>query len=114
METVCKKCGEEISLDFAFENAGHTYCEKCANDLFIHCRYCDGYELKEHSIKVNDGRMKISVCKSCCEDNFFLCNDCGEYHSDFDRYETCGGNHICYSCIDEYNHCNICEKYHKK
>jgi hypothetical protein len=51
------------------------------------------------------------LCENCLSDDYFYCEDCGEYCCN-DDWNDVDGQGVCDSCLDNYFYCEICNKYH--
>ena len=72
------------------------------------CCYCDE-EFSEDDIQEINGDY---YCQSCIDDNFSICEDCGEYIPNDDIIQTGEGNYVCDNCLQQnYSRCNDCEEY---
>lgn len=85
-EIKCDHCGSVVTADEISSVEGHgKICQSCLDNDFSYCEILDGYDLSENFTKVfnklRDGRFEESyVSNKALEDNYFQCDDCGEYH----------------------------------
>lgn len=103
----CENCGCNIEEDEVRWVGDYAYCEDCVT----WCEDCEEYELNDDIVRINYigswGSDHRYVC-SCCAENYWCCDNCGEYWDDDDLVHTEEGNHYCPDCNDSYGYCENC------
>ena len=89
-EEGCAAFNERIDLEF--DSDGDTCCE---------CGECT-----DHAVEINGSYY----CRSCAEEGFTRCDDCGEWVDRDNSYYICDRD-ICESCLDNYTRCDHCDEY---
>lgn len=109
----CEECGRYVDNDDMCEVIGQFgdsvwMCEDCRDEK---CFYCDGYH-KYYMDRYHDS-YEVNGCiysEEYCENNFYWCEQCEEYHryeDDCEYYEDTDG-----SGTREYNYNNYRREYH--
>ena len=119
----CAHCGEVLNRYNDYYEVIHTdsdrwdepflVCDSCATNHYSYCDGCDMWFEPSHMTDTRDGER----CESCLDD-YFECNECGEYvHRDdgwFDDYgdfycndcrrdDTIGSYHSHHGCFKSFN-----------
>ena len=108
----CRDCGRIFDIDNT-DNQGYIeideeyICKDCAEN-YIRCAYCEDMVYKEDCVTTEYGQY----CRTCFEENFVLCSDCGCFeHIDNAHYVSSRNDYICDSCyLDDYATCESCER----
>lgn len=100
----CCSCGCETDH--------RVFCYNCDpgenNDDREYCECCEEYYDSEDMVRVHDRRgNEIWVCSSCCDNDFYRCEHCGEYHTRDNVTEISNGDYYCNDCLEEY--CVCCD-----
>lgn len=101
--------------DFGIDPSGCTdewyedYLHECG---FEQCDICGNWVDDNHARWIEDDYT--IVCDDCLKENYFCCEDCGEWHSRDEMIITANGEHICEDCYnDHYFTCEECgDVYH--
>lgn len=104
---LCIMCADEIDE--------YLYCEACDEDTNT-CYECDEIYRDGSTTTVYNSEhdRNVEICRSCLNELYTYCEDCGEYHPDenttwLSYYET----NICDNCLDNnYRYCDECKEYH--
>lgn len=92
----CEDCGNTICYDCSGYVDGYgRVCEHCLNDGYFYCYYCNEYYSLEDDEVIYVGDEKY--CKTCADDLFSTCDECGKYLRDKDKCE-----------IDDMTYCDEC------
>lgn len=114
----CRNCHSEItntigllSLEYSpyslakFESTIY-YCNECTTT----CSCCDDKILFDDSRSYNDD----IYCDSCFNDSYFICDRCGETHSNDYMYNAFD-NSYCQDCFEQYYFiCQNCDETHSR
>ena len=110
-ELICKDCGRII--DTATENYietadGDFVCADCMSDYRM-CRDCGEYFPRDN-MYLAYGEY---VCETCMEENYTVCDRCGELICNDDIYYTRDGRYLCDDCLpwEDYYYCHECGEY---
>lgn len=101
---LCIVCGDEISEGlYCDDHDNMTTCDECGD----RCNSDDLYRVYDRN------GNEIWVCENCRED-YYYCEECGEYH----HYErmTCINDdyYVCDDCLDHYyTRCEECGEYYR-
>lgn len=44
-----------------------------------------------------------TICSECLDENYFICNYCGDLYNYSEEYVTDNGDSICSGCVEDYN-----------
>lgn len=114
---ICAECGciiEDADRVEPYKRKDGQYiCEHCRENYYVYCSECEEL-VHEDDVVVVDGEW---VCEDCLEnsDNYFRCDDCGEWHNRYrgrwlnNYYRVSGGGIICEDCFrEDYYQCDDC------
>lgn len=106
--TNCMNCGctDEELFTVVVDGEEKTLCADCLYDMgWERCGDCG--EWTEDIISINDGENY--VCESCA-DNYYRCDECGDYYTRDRVYMDDYGNVVCCDCYDNqgYSTCADC------
>lgn len=104
-----------LCKDFGLDPSGchdewyEDYLHDCG---FERCDICGEWVDADYSRWIED--EYTMVCENCLEENYFCCDDCGEWHSRDKMIRTANDEHICEDCYtNSYFTCEECgEVYH--
>ena len=104
----CEHCGETWDEDYYLhysEINGEYVCENCAT----YCEYEDDWEYNGYVTYVES--VDSYVSENCLENEFYYCEECGEYFLYDDVTETRNGDFVCNHCLEysgRYVFCDDC------
>ena len=93
----CYECGEYVHEDDVIWGDDEAYCQDCADEYLYRCWECDEYPAEDNMIYDQDGN---SMCTSCFENNYHLCDDCGCFVDRYDANHTDNGTYCDY-CYED-------------
>lgn len=108
----CDECGKAFSIDelHYVESEDFLICENClesSNDYKI-CNDCgEVFNFSREGIQLANGDY---ICEDC-RDNYFYCENCGEYYHNDEYNEDEDGNALCENCYNEYEQENLLHNY---
>ena len=114
----CSLCLEQLDDSFVKGENGAKYCENCvkSNHLEV-CSYpgCNTYLNQNELFITRNGFL----CKKHFLENYFVCPECGTYHSKQFGYKVISAEgkkvFVCHSCFNEsFFKCDSCGETHKK
>jgi len=106
----CEDCDNVIHSDNANSiNGGTMVCESCYDNYFL-CSHCDEMINHENS-EINTVRHN-DYCNDCYNDNFTMCNNCGDAESS-DDIRCLNDTSYCEDCWDnDVSYCDDCDEYY--
>jgi len=119
---ICEACGciDEELVEVEVNGETREVCEACAQRLgYRQCDDCGEWVLEsEEGYTTADGDF---ICESCYENDYVVCEDCGEIIRQDDAYfvhrqsslhpwRTIEG-YVCGDCFDDYTRCDDCGEY---
>lgn len=108
----CDECGEWIREDAGYTTYdGDFICEDCyQSGNYFCCEKCGEIFSYDDAVTVDCGyRDEMVVCESCAEDNYYQCDDCGNWFSDHRIRQDSFDNCICDECYDRrWYTCDSC------
>lgn len=101
---LCIKCADETS--------DGVYCEDCVPSNRIRCYDCDEYDYEENMYQVSNSHGdEVYVCRSCYEDHYDSCHECGDYWDEDSMTETQDETWVCPNCAERYySRCYCCDE----
>ncbi len=105
----CENCGCIFDEDDGFEVNGDWYCSDCAHS----CEHCYYVYTTDELTNIRDN---IWVCEDCRDDFYTLCDECEEWHRDYDTtYIERYGISVCDNCLENnFIECGECGDYFRK
>lgn len=108
---LCEQCGESVCEDEQRQNDnGDAYCVDCFNELYSFCEHCSEYYIADEVVHIED--KDIYVCDYCATNNFYQCEECGQYFSEITHIEDKNFD-VCEGCMDDYSFCEDCGTFNK-
>ena len=74
---VCCNCDDVLNEDDICRYEDDTYCWSCFNEAFVYCEHCNYIVTNDDAIYLE--HYEISVCETCLENRYTLCDCCQEY-----------------------------------
>lgn len=106
---LCIECGEQHSGDTEYLTCpncrGNERCDECGNE----------YDLDDMHDVINQHGDNIRVCQGCLDNEYFYCEECGEYHHNSRCIYIEHHGYICRDCYEnseKFFYCGDCERYY--
>lgn len=109
----CSCCGQLVSIeDTTITGYGDHVCNKCLEENYIRCAWCNEYHLVENITEI-DG---TEYCEECRDRRFVQCPHCDEWIRRYDTYTVHVADGIteewCFYCrIHDATRCEECDEY---
>lgn len=81
-----------------------------SSDEIKYCSIC-GVSINADEHEVIDGKI---VCEHCLKENFYQCDDCGNYVPKDEITQVGNSDHVCEACLqNNYSYCEECGEYER-
>ena len=112
----CTHCGKVIFEGDEYkddqDDHGAFICQECFEENYFICEYCGEICPNDEHVWVSDNaycpNSGFGVCENCA-DNYYQCDECGDYFTDSRIHSDDYDHHICDRCYERYDYVTCAE-----